>query len=328
MDHIQISTPARLHFGLIDMNGEIGRIDGGIGLALGSPRTIIEATKAEEIRVVCQDEPEIVDRIAEAMKEICKYFGLGGAYINVRERPLPHVGLGSATQTLVGAAHAVCMLYGIKKTSSEIAKIVGRGGTSGIGVAAIESGGFILDGGHHFRREGKGKHEYTPSSATKGADPPQVLVHHNFPDWDILITVPMGEGASGLREVTLFKVVCPVPLEEVRKMCHIIVMQMLPAILEKDLETFGRAMVDFQRLGFKVFEFRAQTRLLMECLEFLENNGGVGVGMSSWGPALFAFGEDLSELYKKTRAWLDAHGGGEAILTKANNVGLRIVKEE
>ncbi|HQO78947.1 MAG TPA: hypothetical protein PLG17_10610 [Thermodesulfobacteriota bacterium] len=29
MNRIVLDSPARLHFGLIDMNGEIGRIDGG-----------------------------------------------------------------------------------------------------------------------------------------------------------------------------------------------------------------------------------------------------------------------------------------------------------
>ena len=48
--------------------------------------------------------------------------------------------------------------------------------------------------------------------------PPPVLARHDFPDWDILVTVPMGEWASGLREVTLFKVVCPVQLDQVRQM--------------------------------------------------------------------------------------------------------------
>lgn len=328
MNRIVLSTPARLHFGLIDMNGEIGRIDGGIGLSLQSPHTLIEAVKSEDIQAECKDEPEIIPRVVEAVQKVCKRYQLGGAYINVKERPLPHVGLGSATQTLVGAAHAACMLYGIRKPSAELAQVVGRGGTSGIGVAAIESGGFVLDGGHHFRRGANSKHHYTPSSATIGVEPPPILLRHTFPDWDILVTVPMGEGASGLREVTLFKVVCPLPIDEVRRMCHIILMQMVPSLLEGDLEMFGRSMEHFQQLGFKVFEFRAQTELLLECLHFLKDNGGIGVGMSSWGPALFAFGHDLTDLHRKARGWLDANGGGEVILTKANNVGMRAVEQE
>ena len=234
-----------------------------------------------------------------------------------------------AYQALVGAAVAICKLYGIDESVRELAKLVGRGGTSGIGVGVLQHGGFILDGGHRFRRGCEvSKTEYTPSSLSAGIDPPPVLLHQDFPDWDILVTVPLGEGASGLREVTLFKVVCPVPLNEVRYMCHIIIMQMLPAIMEKDIMAFGNGIEEFQKLGFKVFEFRAQTKLLHDCLQFLRENGGIGVGMSSWGPALFSFGEDLSGLKEKADVWIGEHGGGENILTKANNKGMRIVEEE
>ncbi|MFC1885740.1 beta-ribofuranosylaminobenzene 5'-phosphate synthase, partial [Thermodesulfobacteriota bacterium] len=90
----------------------------------------------------------------------------------------------------------------------------------------------------------------------------------------------------------------------------------------------GAAMEEFQTLGFKVFELRAQTDLLKSCIQFLKDQGGAGVGMSSWGPSVYAFGEDLSDLKKKTQTWLDNHGGGETILTKANNVGIRIVSKE
>ena len=67
MEHIKISTPARLHFGLTDMNGESGRIDGGVGLALESPHTVIEATNAQETTVQCRSEPEIESRVADAL---------------------------------------------------------------------------------------------------------------------------------------------------------------------------------------------------------------------------------------------------------------------
>jgi len=327
VNRVILSTPARLHFGLLDLNGEIGRIDGGVGLALESPHTLIEAEKAEQVTAECRDEPEITQRVVTAMNAVRKHLGVGGAHINIRERPLAHVGMGSATQTLLGAGHALCKLYGVEKTSIEVAKLVGRGGTSGIGVEAVQSGGFILDAGHAFRRGENSKHEYTPSGASAGFEPPPVLARYDFPDWDVLVAVPLGEGASGLREVTIFKVVCPIPLEEVREMCHILLMQMMPAVLEGDLEMFGRAMEDFQKLGFKVFELRAQTQLLYDCLKFLRDNGGVGAGMSSWGPALYAFGEDLSELHRKTEEWLATHGGGAAILTKANNTGMRLVEE-
>ena len=80
-------------------------------------------------------------------------------------------------------------------------------------------------------------------------------------------------------------------------------------------------------LGFKVYEYRAQTKLLHSCLDFLKENGARGAGMSSWGPALFAFGENLEDLRDKAKGWLAENGGGETILTKANNVGMESVRK-
>ena len=328
MKRLQIVTPARLHFGLIDMNGESGRIDGGVGLALDSPHTVIEVRESETTRAIFPDEPEIEERVSAAAQAVCREYALAPVSIEILERPLPHVGLGSATQTLVGAAQAICHLNGLKKPSRELAAIVGRGGTSGIGVAAIEFGGFVVDGGHVFRRGENGKQEYTPSGSTVGVLPPPILAHYDFPAWDVLIVVPLGRGESGLREVTLFKVVCPIPRGEVEQMCHILMFQMMPAVLEDDLEMFSRAMENYQKIGFKVFEFRAQTALLHECLGFLRENGGMGTGMSSWGPALFTFGENLSDLHKQADEWLAGHGGGKTILTKANNSGMKIQNQD
>ena len=328
MERLVISTPSRLHFGLIDMNGEIGRIDGGVGLSLDYPHTIIEAKKGGGIQAECREEPAMVGRLETALEAVRKAYGLGGVDLDIRARPLPHVGLGSATQTLVGAAQAYCLLYDQDKSPVELAALVGRSGTSGIGAEALRAGGFIVDAGHHFRRGENSKSEYLPSGASIGMQPPPVLARYDFPDWDILLVVPLGEGASGLREVTLFQVVCPIPLEEVQRMCHILLMQMMPAVIEKDLGTFCEAMDSYQKLGFKVFEYRAQTKLLHSCLNFLKENGAAGAGMSSWGPSLYTFGEDLSDLQGKAKEWLASHGGGEAILTKANNHGMRIEEQE
>ena len=325
MEKVLVETPSRLHFGLIDMNGEIGRIDGGVGLALNNPNTKIQVEKADRIHVECESEPQIVERLTASIQNVCENFGFPGASIKVLERPLAHVGLGSATQTFLGAAHGVCTVYGTEVPSVELAYLVGRGGTSGIGVSAVQNGGFIIDGGHPFRRDENSKNGYSPSGASAGMKSPPVLLRYDFPDWDVLVMVPLGEGASGLREVTIFKVVCPIPLNEVQQMCHLLLMQMLPAILENDLPTFGQSIEEFQKLGFKVFELRAQTQLLYDCLKFLKDNGGIGVGMSSWGPGVFAFGEDLSPLKAKADQWLADHGGGETVLTKANNKGMHII---
>ena len=315
MEEIVVQTPARLHFGLLDLHGGLGRIDGGIGLALEQPRTVIAATRSQTCVAFCPMEPAFEGRLESALHAVCGHYRIPGARIAVREKARPHSGLGSASQTLVGAGMAICALYGLTPNAAEIAGLVGRGGTSGIGIGAIQHGGFILDGGHRFRRGEGSKSGYSPSSASVGVPPPPVLARYEFPAWDVLIVIPQGEGASGVRERDLFKEACPVPAGDVEKMCRILLTQMLPAVVESDLETFGLGMEAFQGFGFKVFEAETQGPLVAECLEFLRSNGGKGVGMSSWGPTLFAFGEDLSALRDKAEDWLSSRGGGEAMLT-------------
>ena len=83
MKRVIVTTPARLHFGLIDMDGESGRIDGGVGLAAESPHTVIEATSSHAIHVDCRDEPEVVDRVLGALENVCTAYGLGGGRVNV-----------------------------------------------------------------------------------------------------------------------------------------------------------------------------------------------------------------------------------------------------
>ena len=63
-----------------------------------------------------------------------------------------------------------------------LGEIIGRGGTSGIGVFSFDFGGFIVDGGHSL----KSKSSFLPSSASQ-AKPP----HLNY--WLIMIFLMIGK---------------------------------------------------------------------------------------------------------------------------------------
>ncbi len=45
---IVVKTPARLHLGMLDLNGELGRRFGSIGVAISRPNVVVEATRATE----------------------------------------------------------------------------------------------------------------------------------------------------------------------------------------------------------------------------------------------------------------------------------------
>ena len=45
---MRTSTPSRLHFGIMDMRGDLGRLHGSAGVAIETPRLILEVEEAGE----------------------------------------------------------------------------------------------------------------------------------------------------------------------------------------------------------------------------------------------------------------------------------------
>lgn len=326
MKRIVCQFPARLHFGLLDMNGSLGRVDGGIGLAIEQPATVLEAIHASRIQVPASLDPPLQERLQWGLEAVCRHLQLPGVEIRVLQRPMPHSGFGSATQLLVGAAKAVSLLAQHPLPAPELARLMGRGGTSGIGTAAIDGGGFILDGGHAFQRGPLSKQGFVPSGAAQASVPPPVLMQVPFPrEWQILICRVQGLDISGKREVDLFARECPVPDSDVACMSRILLAQILPALAERDLAQFCTGLEDYQRHGFKTAEIRTQADTVRACMAFLRQAGGQGVGMSSWGPVVYAIGQDLQPLQQEMEQWMQQHGGGEAFTTRADNTGHRIL---
>jgi len=324
MKNITVITPSRIHIALIDLNGSLGKIDGGIGLSLSHPGFKISAELSCETKI---DGPRgIIPRAEEVIRLLRKNCPVGHARIRIEESIPSHVGLGSGTQLSLGLAQALCRLYEIDLLPHEIAFMVGRGGTSGIGVAAFSQGGFIVDGGHKFSEE---KSSFLPSSASRGVKPPPIIARYDFPDWDILITIPNCKHISGDEEVRLFQSLCPLQIREVQELSHIILIKLLPALVQKDIEYFGRAIDRIQNLGWKKVEVEEQDPIVRQTMDFLRKNGGYGVGLSSWGPAIFCFGENLENLEKSTRNFLhDNNPGGFCFLTKPNNIGATIIEDQ
>ncbi|MGB9841866.1 MAG: kinase, partial [Candidatus Bathyarchaeales archaeon] len=56
---VYVKTPARLHMGLIDLNGNLGRIFGGLGVGINYPNVIIEAQPAEALRVTGENTEQV-----------------------------------------------------------------------------------------------------------------------------------------------------------------------------------------------------------------------------------------------------------------------------
>lgn len=315
-DTIEISAPSRLHITLIDLNGALGRVDGSVGLTLDSPSMRIRAQRSEGISVSGSD--VFADRITEVIQAMAAEHKISGAAIQVMKEYRAHVGLGAGTQIALAVATSINQLYGLNLKLSELARLTGRGGTSGIGVAAYESGGFIVDGGH------KNKGAFLPSSASRAYGLAPVLARYEFPEWDIVLAVPHLQGASDEPEIDIFQQQCPIPLNEVQALCHVVLMEMLPAVVEKDMERFGRSISHVQTLGFKRRELALQP-FCQGLIDFMNENGAVGAGMSSFGPTAYAIGDE-KHLKSTVQRFLNESVGGEVHVVKARNEGAQVIK--
>lgn len=124
----------------------------------------------------------------------------------------------------------------------------------------------------------------------------------------------------------------PIPLEEVQSASHIILMRLLPALRELDLETFGSCVSALQDVGWKK---RHWTRPDIEPLNsvrcaFDSTTAIKGCGLSSTGATVFGFfdrtGVSDDELTAGLRRELsDRRATPERIVcTRANNSGMRL----
>lgn len=308
---IQVVTPSRLHITLIDLNGALGRIDGGVGLTLDYPSIRINAKKDTQLSV--SGTTEFAERIRSAASAVLTQYNINGVAIDVVQEYPNHVGLGSGTQVALAVGTAISELYDLNLNPTTIAKFTGRGGTSGIGVAAYELGGFLVDGGH------KGKTEFLPSSASGKFGPGPIIAHHDFPDWTIVLAIPNLRGASDKREIDIFQKQCPLPLNEVQELCHVILMEMLPAVVEHDIESFGHSINRVQMIGFKRRELELQP-FCAHLVQFMRENGAIGAGMSSFGPVVYGI-TDGRQLQKAVQSYLNDSIGGKVREVKAQNTG-------
>ncbi|MFP3946817.1 MAG: beta-ribofuranosylaminobenzene 5'-phosphate synthase [Archaeoglobaceae archaeon] len=316
---VKIKTPSRIHIALIDLNGEIGRVDGGVGIAIEEPYIEIRGYESEENSL--SGNIVNLDRF-KSVSDKFKHLTDSKASIEVLSDYRGHVGMGSGTQISLAIGEVYNRLFDLGLSVREIAEITGRGGTSGIGVAAFEKGGFIVDGGHSTKE----KAGFTPSSASK-ASPPPVISRQDFPSWRIVAVTPDLTGSSGADEVSLFERHCPVPVEDVRKISHLILMKMIPSVMESNLDDFGDSLWNIQGLGFKKAEIDQYGSVIWDALKELRELTPA-VGMSSTGPTIYAITDsdgNATGIQKVAVSYFQDKGlDCEKIITTARNKGADI----
>jgi beta-RFAP synthase len=327
---VTVKAPARLHFGFIDLDGSLGRMFGSIGLAIGEPAVVLEASPANRLSAVGRER----GRVLTLARRFLRHYNLQqGVHISVTATIPAHAGLGSGTQLALSVASALARLFSIDASVRELASVMGRGARSGIGIAAFEHGGFVVDAGRRMNATDP-RLAHSGTDSTRSADlVPPTIVRYPFPgEWTFVVAIPhVDRGLAGVAEVDAFGRLALRPATAAGRLSRILLMQMLPAVLERDPVAFGEALTRIQRIVGNWFRSvqggTFATTQGAELARAMSRAGAFGVGQSSWGPAVYGLAKDQDQAdHLKHRLMQAMQGKIEAIvfLAQASNRGAEI----
>ena len=312
---VTVRTPARLHLGIIDLNGDLGRSFGGLGVGIDHPNVVLEAEKSATLKVTGK-KPELTKTIATKFLEA--YGITEQVAIDVEEVIPEHVGLGSGTQLALAVATSIAWLFKVKGSAHEFAAALGRVAQSGVGTAVFAQGGLVVEGGKNTQRPNR---KILP-----------LICRQPFPaEWRFVVATPnVRKGLANETEASAFQNLPPMPAAEVGKICRLLIMKLLPALAEKDIQSFGEALTQIQNVVGDCFAQaqggRFSSSAAGQSIKFMLENGAYGGGQSSWGPTVYGLAKtrEAAALQKKTRAFLDTSVGGEVFVAKVLNRGAAI----
>ena len=293
-----VEAAARLHFGVLDLRGSLGRWFGGIGAAACAPTLLVSVSRADSLAADGED----ASRAREFARRFLDHYRIRrGASLHVHRALPTHAGLGSGTQLALSVARALAELYEISIDAQGLARAVGRARRSAIGTWTFDKGGLVVEGGR--RREGD---ECGP-----------LIARLPFPaDWRCVVAIPdAAQGLSGPTEEEAFAQLPPPPEAEVERVSHVVLMALLPALADGDLPAFGSALSHIQEVTGRWFAAVQGSTFAPgpgeELVRRMGEWGACGVGQSSWGPTVYGIvrGEDAAKrLAANVREVLGAAG--------------------
>jgi beta-RFAP synthase len=327
---VRVHTASRLHFGLLSLPPEAGRLPdrdgnptltarryGGVGLMVERPGVRLRAESAREWSA----EGPLQERVLAVARRFVESLPTGAAGLPpcrlvIEETSPEHVGLGTGTQLGLAVARCLATARGLDLPAGELARRVGRGVRSALGVHGFEHGGFLVEAGQ----------------AVPGTLGP-LVARATFPsDWRIVLARPAGApGVHGAAERSVMDRLTA-PAASADALCRLVLLGMLPALAEGDLDSFGEALFDFNaRAGEAFVPFQRgvyASPAVARLVALIRGRGVRGVGQSSWGPTVFAVVGDEDEARDLARALRSDPGdGGDVIITRAADRGATLTSD-
>ena len=304
---IVIKTPSRLHLGIVNPFNKAYRLYIGVAVAVDQPRTIT---------VIYPDEPLSIEgcRSEETftrLKPLIEEYNIKRGKVVIEECVPKHVGLGSTTQLLLSVAHGLALANNVRTSIPEIAKKVGLGVVSGVGVYVYMYGGFVIDAGK-----------------ARVTDFPELLLRLRFPsDWRFLVAIPPGKGLDELSEGKVFERGESVLDELVWQASHTLFTELVPSVLESNFDAFSRSLAKFQETVGKMFstyQGGVFAHYSQEAIEALKSLGIIGVGQSSWGPTVYGVVNTHEKAVEICKKLAEKLSGVRVLVAKPQNRGAEV----
>jgi beta-ribofuranosylaminobenzene 5'-phosphate synthase len=317
---VTVTAGARLHAGFCNLSLAHERLYGGLGVAIDRPRLELTARPAAGVTAADPTARRYAERAVDLLD-------LPGAAVEVATSPPRHRGLGSGTVYALATLAAVARAYGRSPRVRERAPALGRGGRSGVGVAAFERGGAVLDAGHPTSR-------FTTDPPADGDwTVPAVAARHPVPaDWRFLLVRPDAPpGRSEDREDRSMRAAVErADAGTADRIAGVVARRLLPALAEGSAERFGAAVAEIGRLNGRWYAdeqgglYRPPVGAVVAALA--DAPAVFGAGQSSWGPTVYGVTDaDRAEAAAAAgRTALDDAGvAGTVRVVTARNEGAR-----
>ncbi|KTG09175.1 GHMP kinase [Haloprofundus marisrubri] len=337
----RVTAAGRLHFGFCNLSLAHERLYGALGVSLDIPQLVVDVSTADSITVDFPQNAAFADPVdrsgptdtqRETVREYAtratEILGVSGAEVRVESSLPRHVGLGSGTQLALSVFAGVVDAYDYSLDVRANAPAFGRGGRSGIGVAAFESGGFVLDAGHPTAR-------FTADRPADGEwDVPPVAARHRLPDdWRFLVVLPdAAPGKSDADEDASMRAAVERADPTIAdRISGIVVRRVLPAVADDAPERFGEAVAEIGRLNGAWYAdeqggvYRPPVGELVASLS--ETPAVYGAGQTSWGPAVYGVTDAAraDAAHEAGEIALESAGiDGEVFVSAPRNEGARI----
>jgi beta-ribofuranosylaminobenzene 5'-phosphate synthase len=303
---ILVRAYPRLHLGLVDLGNATPRRYGGAGLLLNCLPVEVSVERGPESLIGL----ELLDRrgqsdIMAAIERMRKTLPIKPARVTIRRMPPQHVGLGTKTALTLALLRAREVHSDLQLKTSQLQRVSGRGGVSGVGIHGFFKGGFIVDAGHIANPESG----FVPSSYREDFQIPPLAVRTSIPKgWRFALFLPPGHRYSGAQELSFFRSNTPLTKSEVKETIALVYHGIIPAVVQGDIGALKLALRATHRYGFKRRELQGQTDSVRRLFRDLDRVPECAIGMSSMGPVVYAVmrghsAELLAEIESRARRY-------------------------